>query len=79
MAAVGCKRSAGTAICITSPRTVCITGWAPQVHNLPRLWDLLDAPEQFVPKEKSPGTEQNLRYISGCVIHCLLRKSGIAN
>lgn len=79
MIAAGCMSSAGTDICITSPRTVCITGGAPQENNLPRLWDLLDAPEQFVPKERNPSTELNLRYISGCVIHCLLRKSGTSH
>lgn len=65
MMAVGCKRSTGTDICITSPRSVCITGGAPQVNNLPRLWDLLDAPEQSLSqRKKSPSTELNLRNIS---------------
>lgn len=53
----------------------CASGGAAQVNNLPRLWDLLDAAEQILSQtKKSPSTQLNLRYISGCVIWPLLRK-----
>lgn len=69
--AVGCKRSAGTDIRVTSPRAVCITGVAPQLNNLPRLWDLMDAPEQNLSqRKKSPSTELSLRCTSGYTLYC---------
>lgn len=49
VAAVGCKRRAGTEASVSLLETVSITGVAPQADNLPGLWDLLDVSEQNFP------------------------------